>query len=348
MLLIVRLKSEQRDIRLAYDNKIHMKRGGALFIITVFCLTIGVIVGLMIKRGVGAPTALTLTKPIPVSTIAPISAPRKIEFDQTGVVFSYVGPVQALPENLPTYAVEYPSNLTDSSAKMAKQLGFIIGVKNPVPYVYDWVEKNRLFTYNDRSKAVSFAAFSPSAAPGSLLISDVFSDLSSFGFLSESLSLIESGRQRATKNADGESPADPSLSIITYQAVLKDRQIPCFFTALTKTFGEVRVDSKDNVVSFSFFTTPRLIQEQERRLLTLDEAIKALNEQKGYLEGIINNASGYGSGEAPSFSEVEITSVSVAYLYITEQSRLVPIYVFGGIGQGKTPQSVRYYLRASS
>lgn len=320
-----------------------------LLLTMLMLLIVGVAVFFSIKN---KPETIKPQQPIPITTISPVSAPRKIDFSSsTRVAFSYAGPPTSLPDRLPTYLASYPTTLVASAASLAAQWKFTSPLKKPVPYVYDWVENERLFSYNDQTKSVSFAFFSfnGNASPNlTLTQQDVFLTLSSARFFSEFFSFVETDRQVASEEAEGGENNLPPIVITSYQYKMKSLPYPFFFTGVTRTAGEMRTTQDGKIVSFSFRVSPNLQTEQERQTLTTQQILEELNKQKGYLAGLKNDSPVYEPDPVASYSEVTISGISVAYLFIPEESRFVPIYVIEGLGYGTKTQQVRYFLRASS
>lgn len=298
------------------------------------------------------PTAPATSAPVPVTTIAPLSTiPRKIDTAPSRVTFTYSGPPISLPRQVPTYTVSYPQNLADKTNSLAKQWGFTSTVKKPVPYVYDWIDGDKQLTYNDKAKSISFSLFSPPPASSplsSLTPQSVFSTLSSFGFLSQNFSFTETARQAVHSNGEGSEAAN-NATVITYQSSIIQQQYPFFYSGLTQTSGEIRIDQRGKVVSFSFYITPQISKGPDHEILGTTELIlQELNNQKGYLAGLQTTASSYPFEEPVSYTTVNITGISIAYLFIPEESRFTPIAVVEGVGNSPTPQKVRYYVRISS
>ena len=289
-------------------------------------------------------------KPLSVVETVPVTGPKKFGDVAQGVVFTYIGPSVLLPVALPTYIMSYPSDLPDRTAALAKQWGFTAALSRPVPYVYDWIDNNKHLSYNDQSKNISFSLFSSGLQiqPLALTTQDVFSSLLSSRFLSDDFSFIETNRQTILPEGEGGDTSGAPLTVITYQSKIKDRAFPFFFSSVTRTTGEMRINPSGKVVSFSFYATAKIKPEQERQVLDLNQIIQELNSGKGYLTGLSENASGYTPDVSPSFAEVKISSITPAFLFVPEESRFVPIYMIEGDGYGQKVQRVRYFLRASS
>ncbi|MBI5449625.1 hypothetical protein HY948_04920 [Candidatus Gottesmanbacteria bacterium] len=289
-------------------------------------------------------------RPLPVSKVSVVDGPDKFGRVRRDVVFTYSGSAVALPASLPTYTMMYPSDLPEKTAALAKTWGFTSPLSQPVEYVYDWIDNDKHLSYNSKSKNVSFSFFASAAekqAPA-LTPQDVLSSLTTLGILSNDFSFVETNRQTIRPEGEGGDKTRPPLTVISYQSKIKDRAFPFFFSSVTRTAGEVRVNPTGNVVSFSFYATAAVKQEQERETLTLDRAMQELRGGKGYLVGLSDEAAGYGPETPPEFTEVKISSVVPAFLFVPEEARFVPIYVIEGSGYGESVQRVRYFLRASS
>jgi hypothetical protein len=316
-----------------------------IVLILLFILLIVGVVSFLVTR-----STKKSAPPIPITTIERVSAPRNIEVPTGGVTFSYTGPSFAPPEHLPTYMVSYPPNLPAQAASLTKQWGFTKPLAKPVPYVYDWIEADKRLSYNDQSKSISVALFPNQGASSpalSLTPQGVFSTLSSFRFISKSFSYTETNSQVVEQEGEGGSTESATLAT-SYQSVFKNQQFPFFFSGLSRSVGEMRTTQGGRVVSFSFYVTPELQPEQERQVLRLEQILNELNDQKGYLNGLSGDTIEYPFEEIPSFSHVNISMISVAYLYIAKESRFVPIFIIEGEGEGPKNQRVRYYLRATS
>ena len=318
--------------------------------IAVLLLPVLIITGVisyLVTRGSSKPLV-----PLPVTTIDQVQAPRNIEPPSSDVVFSYNGPLFSPPDNLPTYAVTYPSDLPTQAASLVRQWGFVKSQTKPVSYVYDWIDDNKYLSYNDQSKSVSMMLMPPQegAAPSlSVTPQDVFSTLSSFHFISKDFSFTETGVQEVKEEGEG-ADSQSSITVTSYQSVIKNTHFPFFFSGLTRSVGEVRTTKDGRVVSFSLFVTPELQKEQERQVIGLEQMLHELNSKKGYLAGLSGDTQEYPFEETASFSHVTISTISLAYLYIAKESRFVPVFVIEGQGQsiGQKTQHVRYYLRATS
>lgn len=286
---------------------------------------------------------------VPVETIVPISDSQKILPPKEQVAFSFTYP-PSLPDSLPTYSVSYPNSILTSVSTIATQWRFTTPFKNPVSYVYDWVEKDKLLTYNSKSKGLSFSFFNQSTTTNALFLTkdSVFDTLSSASFFSNDFAFVESDRSKG-EGAEGQSDQNSQITILTYQAKSKTVPYPFFFTGITPASGEIRIAESGNVISFAFYATPTIEQNDTRQTLKSEEILTHLTENKGYIAGISGAVSGYPFDETANYDRVEIQSVSVSYLLIPEESLFVPIYVISGVGVGKgTTQSVKIYLRATS
>jgi hypothetical protein len=290
---------------------------------------------------------------VPVTSIAPISAPRQVNFTTTSnVAFSFSTPPPTFPASLPTYSVSYSSEVMTSIITLVKKWGFSASLTKPVPYVFDWIEKEKHFSYNDKDKSVSFAFFSqqtssPSAL--SLTTQDVFKDLIDVGLLSKTVVFTETNRQVVPAGSgEGMDTTSQAITITSYQSNVVNQQFPFYFNGVERASGDVRTDVNNKIISFAFNLPPSLKKEQDREILSPESILDNLNNKKGYLQAIITSESSYGPEPEASYSQVKISSISIAYLYIKEESRFAPIFIIEGMGYGDKPQRVRYYLRATS
>ena len=201
----------------------------------------------------------------------PVTGPKKFGDVAQGVVFTYIGPSVLLPVALPTYIMSYPSDLPDRTAALAKQWGFTAALSRPVPYVYDWIDNNKHLSYNDQSKNISFSLFSSGLQiqPLALTTQDVFSSLLSSRFLSDDFSFIETNRQTILPEGEGGDTSGAPLTVITYQSKIKDRAFPFFFSSVTRTTGEMRINPSGKVVSFSFMPPQKLSRNRKGKYLIL-------------------------------------------------------------------------------
>lgn len=324
-----------------------MKR--ILFIILLVIIVVAVAAYIYTRT---KPTPQPTGAPVPITTITSLSTiPRKIESAPTRVTFSYSGPQVSFPKLLPAYTLSYPQNLQDRTNTLAKQWGFTSGVKKPVPYVYDWIDNDKQLTYNDKAKSVSFSLFSvpPANSPlSSLTPQGVFSTLTSIGLLSENFSFTETARQVIGEKGEGGESAN-NVTVIAYQSSITGLQYPVYFSGFTQTNAEIRVDQEGKVLSFSAYVSPQINKSQNHEILgTTEQILQELNSQKGFLAGLQTTVSTYPFEEPASYTAVTITKISLAYLFIPEESRFVPIAVVEGTGNGPTLQKVRYYVRISS
>lgn len=310
-----------------------------------------VVVGIVLFMRGSLPGGRVATPtPVPLTSIAPISAPNKFDTSPPVAVFTYKGPQLSLPTVLPTYKISPPTKLADQAAALAKEWGISAALKHPVPYVYDWIDADKYLTYNDNDKSLSFAFSDPgnvSRGPA-LRLTNVISALTSHSFLSVDFVFTQKDR-RAVAQAEGLQNTSPPLTATSYQTTIKDVPYPFLFSALTQTTSEVVTKQDGQVISFSFYATPAISKEGDRALLPADQILPSLNSQKGYLAGIGSTYSGYPFTDAPTFTSVAISNISVGYLYVAKDLQFVPVYVVDGTGVGPSgAQRVRYLLRASS
>ena len=298
----------------------------------------------------GGPAVVPTPTPLPITTIAPITAPNKFDTAPPVETFSYAGPQLSFPAVLPAYKISYPANLTDQAASLAKSWGISAALTHPVSYVYDWIDTDKYLTYNDKDKSISFAFSNPENTPmGPILTStDVISALTSHSFLSADFVFTQKD-QRVMTQAEGLQKTSPPMTATSYQTTIKDISFPFLFSALTQSTSEVITKQDGSVISFAFYATPTISKEGDRTLLPADQILPALNSQKGYLAGIGNTYSGYPFTAPPTFTSVAVSSVSVGYLYVAEELLFVPVYIVDGVGSGPSGnQQVRYLLRASN
>lgn len=325
-----------------------MKKFVPIFLL-VGIITVGIIL-FMRAFLPGGPAEGPLPTPVPVTTIAPISAPNKFDAAPPVAVFSYTGPQLSLPAVLPTYKISPPAKLAEQAAALAKEWGISTALKHPVPFVYDWIDTGKYLTYNDSDKSISFAFSDPgntSMGP-SLRLADVISALTSRSFLSADFVFTQKNQQ-AVAQAEGLQNTSPPLTATSYQTTIKDVPFPFLFSALTQTTSEVVTKQDGQMISFSFYATPTISKEGDRTLLPADQILPSLNSQRGYLAGVGSTYSGYPFSGAPTFTSVTVSSISVGYLYVAEELRFVPVYIVEGVGAGPSGnQQVRYLLRASS
>ena len=328
-----------------------MKRFFLIFVIIILVVAFSAFVYTRIPQKPGA----TISQPIPITTITPLSTlPRAIDTIPQNVTFSYSGQVFSLPDHLPTYVVAYPTNLPSQAEQLAKQWGFTSPVKKTVAYVYDWIDNDKQFSYNDKDKSISFILFSPPSSGSplySLTPQVLFSTLASFQFFSNSFVFTETGRQ-VIQSGQGEGgfagAANGTTTSITYAAAIANKSLPFLFSGFTKTTGSVQVDQRGRVIAFSFYVTPQIQQKQERQTLnTVDQILQELNGQRGYLAGLGTTTIIYPSEQTASFNQVTISIFSLAYLYIPKESRFIPIIEAEGMSNPGN-QRVRYYVRISN
>jgi hypothetical protein len=312
---------------------------------------IGIIIVVLIA---GLASLLVARKKSPTVTVtppssrdvAPILLSPKYGTAPTGVTFSYAGPQVLLPTTLPSFQTSYDAGLLTNAAALAKQLGFTGQPNSPESYVYDWSGESSFFSYNDKSKAVSYGIYSSS--PQSLTVQSTLLLLSTYHIVSPDVVLTETDRKTAT-DAEGGADKQQPITVITYQLRLKSQQYPLFFTGVTRTAGEIHTLPDGRVVSFSFFASPSFSASSPAPLVSIDAALTALNDGKGYLANVANAAAaGYAPDATPTFTKVVLSSVVPAFLYIPDAAKFVPIYVFEGTGTGGSgTQLVRYFLQAA-
>lgn len=288
---------------------------------------------------------------IPPRTAPLLSAPRNIVFPgEENVVFSYGVALPELPGELPSYSTAYPQNIDVSVAELAKIWGFTSPLKKPVPYVFDWVEKDKNLSVNTRTNTLTFAYFYPATSSSMvrrLTQESVLKNIADVGLLPKSLLLTETSREVDTTQGEGLDAGGFPSTFIFYQYKLANQPYPFIFTGVNQYAATIRVLADGSVVSFSLRIPPLVKPLESKKTLTHDEILLSLNENKGILTRAGEKFGSDPYKQVDSFSSVEISSITIGFFFDAEIKKFDPIYVISGTAFGDRAYSVTYYLRAT-
>lgn len=294
------------------------------------------------------PTQTTIT---PTRVVSAISAPRTLTFPgDDSVVFSYTSHPPQFPEELPSYAVTYPPKIEEAVASLAKQWGFVVPVKKPVPYVYDWIEKEKHMSVNTKTNTLSFSYFYPSvnsSMNGRLTVETVIKDITKAGLLQKSLVFVEAKKEINATSGEGlDSTIYPS-TFISYQYKVADQPYPFIFTGANQYAATIRILDRGDIVSFSIRIPPFVKPLQLKKTISAEEILQSLNEHKGILVRAGEQTQPDPYKLIESFSSVEISSITIGYFMDDAEKIFYPIYIISGSAYGATTYKVTYYLRAT-
>jgi hypothetical protein len=283
--------------------------------------------------------------------ISELTAPRIFPDFNTPVSFFYNGPPVNLPPSLPVYTISFLSIQKESIQSIAEKLGFTTPLSQPVSWVYDWIQKKKHFSYNDQNKTISYGIefTSPLTLPLDHILQpdDVIEILSASGFFSDYLEVKKLSSTNVTDNHHGLENPIP-ISIFDYNAYIKNTQFPVYFS-IFQPVGDIKTLSDGRVISFSFRLLPQIQVESINKIMDIPQLIDELNQQKGFLVSVNAEKTAYANVVSPTFFRVNINSISLAYMVLSEENKIIPIFDISGSGLGAEKiQNVRYIIKAGS
>lgn len=281
------------------------------------------------------------------TTIQPLPLEEKFPTSTSNITYSYVGQEVSFPPTLPIFAAVENQSLLTNISHLANEWGFKATPKRPVSYVTDWIEADKILTFNEKSKGLSFALSGTQSRTPSFFTtsSSMFSTLIGAGFLSDDFDYVVTD----TTIGDDAEGANSShkITIQTFASLRKSFNFPFYYNGMTRAVGEIRTTESGQLISFAFFSTPKLQEKRQETTLSLEQILQALSEGKGFVSGV-SGSTNYPFDEAVTATHINIQKISISYLFLTGDSVFIPVYeILGqGIG-GKQNQTVRLFLRAT-
>lgn len=291
-----------------------------------------------------------LEKDIRMLPIEPILATQK------NISFTISFTPQVFPSNLPGYQVTSESFSLQKAYTPASSLGFS---SNPAISrsgqitIYEWKKLGATLTMQTQPPSISFLqdislvgrAPTSDDAQKTLL---QFIQTHSLAPPSVQMSLLNSSFLRADGvNLSPSSQLTANIISVSYQYTVstyplyQKSGLPAGISALLGPSNTIRSVSTSLLPSFQLTTT--------LPVFPVGQTILALQNNKGTLINIENNTEETSVTEA-SFTSVNLTGVSLAYVLFPEEKRIRPVFVFSGVAQnGGMSQGAKviYFVAAS-
>lgn len=327
-----------------------------LFLITLIALLVGITAFLYSRTATtkefsALPTPTPLQekdiRTLPIEPVLPTQ--KNISF-----TISFTPPV--FPMKLPSYRVTSESFSLQNAYTSASLLGFsgnpAVDKSGPVT-IYEWKKPDATLTIQTQPpslsllKEVSLVGRAPAADDAQKTIIQF---IQQYQLVPSSVqtSLVNSSFLRAEgSNLSPSSPLNANVISVSYQHTInayplyQKSGLPSGISALLGPSGTTRSVSTSLLPSFqpagSFPVFP------------VGQAILALQNNKGTLIGV-ESSTGETSLTEASFTSINLTGVSLAYVLFQEEKRIRPVYVFSGVAQnGGVSQGakVTYIVSAS-
>jgi hypothetical protein len=300
------------------------------------------------------PTPAVAPSPTPIYKIKDPPQEVRVPDAPTGVIFTYSGNQTDFPTTLPSYRAEksiLPNNQID---ELTKKLGFVSSPTNKTS------GESERRSWNEKDKSVSFTtSLSQQSLSYQKMVSPVtgarLSDeqlvKSAQAFLSQisPSSAGFHGSIQTNASFDGliiqETPPPP-LSLVVFSMLIENKY-PLLTANYESPVSSVVVDAGGIVRSLSFILPPALVQTKITKVLSVEAAIKGLNEGKGLL---LSSQKENGWGGVPSFRSVVLKNAQVSYVQQNNTGAVDPVFVFLGTATDEegTSLSVSYLLFASA
>lgn len=247
----------------------------------------------------------------------------------------------SIPEALPEYSVVY--DLSVNSA--LKELAGLLLIETPSKENFGLVEWNNedfFLSYNTRDQSVAITRLNPSSE---LLQNqtELFDVLRRTGFLSSNITFKEILNTTMRGVDGGIGP----LAVQQYSAEIDS--FPLYFSLTESVWLSLRKTPQGAVDTVSFLVPPsQATIEQTKKTFSQPQVLELLNSGKGTLFSAdfqVNKE----FGTQPSFTTVNVSSLSVAYLLSANKTLAKPIFILRGIGTGLgKAQEVVYLLPATN
>jgi hypothetical protein len=310
-----------------------------LLIIAVIILLCFLIVSFILSRNLKN----EIVKSPNLSQAQSIGTSPRYPMNDNQVSFSLSSTVTDPPSVLTEYETTFLNSLDNQVIVYANSLGFSSPTRTSNRFI-EWTNEKGRFLFNKEFFSISLSqhANSNSFFSSAQNALESMSDFFTFPTLLET-TFLYSRSPTISGGAVNESPivTEYSYTISGY---------PVFYSATDPAVFIVHSNESQPFTSMMFRIPPETITfKGEVPLFTKNQIPLLLEQNKGVLQAVysINDPTSFET--TPSFTSIEIQSLAVGYLFISEEQKLVPVYILEGIGTGKGEiQKVRYILRAST
>jgi hypothetical protein len=316
-----------------------MQTKRAFFLFLLFCVGVGVI--LFFLQRVSRPGTTDIL-PSP-STIPVETAPRTINFPPIpqDASFTYSGSPKAIPEALTVYQYSYttaPQALTTFATKISSELGLQStpsAIIDGQSFAFTRTDKNKSFVLAETNDLVSITYQRNLVEDSSLFFQEDTASAAA-SFFSSFFPLPTNALFTFLSSNSGDGMYEgivilerPIPDLKDYVFGLSIQSVPLLTTEYTNRWASTIIDNRGAVRVANFILPPVVTPAGQTRLISIEQAMKNINEGRGSLVWI-TQTTGDQYGVVPSFKKGTLTDVSLVYIH--RQGKLIPAYLFDGSG----------------
>lgn len=308
------------------------------FIIGIIILFLFLVISFFLSRR----PSEEIINPPNISDAQTIGTSPRYPTNDTPISFSISSEVMTPPEVLPEYTVTFSDRLIQQIETYASSMGFSTPVRSSALFM-EWMNNTGRLLFNNTNFSLSLSqtANTPALYPSThSAIDSIFTHFP----LPSILQIVPGPSQSLINNSD---TTENETFVEEYSYTLSGH--PVYYSATDLSVFNIKSTATQPFKSVAFQIPPESITSLENKTLFNKNQIPELLEQnKGILQSVTSLNTQQVFGIDPNFTSVEIQSLSVAYLLLPEEKRLVPVYILDGLGTGAGEvQQVRYVLRAS-
>ena len=287
-----------------------------------------------------APSKNMNTKPsASIAPINPTTMPRSL----SDAVSAYTNiPALSFPDKLPIVTISSPRNLEAESSRIAAFFNIntspriISGSRGRYAITQNGIstltlsENPLTFTYDIASISGSPISYDPTP-----LVDTSIKQLEDLSLLRAPISATEEVFSYFSPQGPSPNKLQNSTGATLVQVDLSFQvgKFPLFISDANTPTATTRFDGNKNLVQIRAYILPNMtVEKNEMTIVSYKEATERLAAGAGILSSVasVQNDGAFLTGLTPK--NIEVSSVKLGYLLLSNRSDLVPVFIFSGTG----------------